>query len=174
MTARFAGLCAAFALAAGLAGCAASSDQSPSMNAMGMNAMSVNTKSANGIVTAKSAYGMDETVARLKQDIAGKGLMFFSEIDQAKLAQEAGIEARPSTLLVFGNPALGTQFITSNPQSGIDWPVRLLVYQDANGQVWTEYTDFHYVQARHGLADRDAQIQKASEVIASITSSVAQ
>jgi len=75
---------------------------------------------------------------------------------------------------VFGNPALGTQFITANPQSGIDWPVRLLVYQDAAGQVWTEYTDFHYVQARHGIADRDAQFQKASEVIASITSSVAQ
>ncbi len=129
--------------------------------------------SANGIVAARSAYGMDETVSRLKQDIAGKGLMFFSEIDQAKLAKDAGIEARPSTLLVFGNPALGTQFITANPQSGIDWPVRLLVYQDASGQVWTEYTDFHYVQTRHGLSDRDAQIQKASEVIASITSSVA-
>ncbi|WP_395019383.1 DUF302 domain-containing protein [Dongia sp.] len=166
MTARFTGLCAAIALAAGLAGCAASSDQPTAMTAPSM--------SANGIVAAKSAYGMDETVARLKQDIAGKGLMFFSEIDQAKLAKDAGIAARPSTLLVFGNPALGTQFITANPQSGIDWPVRLLVYQDANGQVWTEYTDFHYVQARHGIEDRDAQFQKASEVIASITSSVAQ
>jgi uncharacterized protein (DUF302 family) len=163
MTARFAGLCAAIALAAGLAGCAASSEESPSMTAM----------STNGIVAAKSAYGMDETVARLKQDIAGKGLMFFNEIDQAKLAKDAGIEARPSTLLVFGNPALGTQFITANPQSGIDWPVRLLVYQDASGQVWTEYTDFRYVQSRHGIEDRNAQFQKASEVIASITASVA-
>lgn len=163
MTARFAGFCAAIALAAGLAGCAASPNDSPAMSA----------GAANGIVAAKSAYGMDETVARLKQDIAGKGLMFFNEIDQAKLAKDAGIEARPSTLLVFGNPALGTQFITANPQSGIDWPVRLLVYQDANGQVWTEYTDFHYVQSRHGIMDRDAQFQKASEVIASITASVA-
>ena len=156
------GLCAAALLAAGLGGCAENADMHPAALAAG-----------NGIVAGKSAYGMDETVARLKQDIAAKGLKFFDEIDEAKLAKDAGIATRPSTLLVFGNPALGTQFITSNPQSGIDWPVRLLVYQDAAGQVWTEYTDFHYIQARHGIEDRDAQFQKASEVIASITSSVA-
>lgn len=127
----------------------------------------------NGIVTGRSAYDMAETVSRLKRDIAAKGLTFFSEIDEAKLAHDAGIAANPSTLLVFGNPALGTQFITANPQSGIDWPVRLLVFQDAAGQVWTEYTDFHYIQARHGIDDRDAQFQKASEVIASVTASVA-
>jgi uncharacterized protein (DUF302 family) len=162
MTSRLAGLCAALVLAAGLTGCAAFSSNASRMMA------------DNGIVATKSAYGMAETVARLKQDIAGKGLMFFSEIDQAKLAKDAGIAARPSTLLVFGNPALGTQFITANPQSGIDWPVRLLVFEDASGQVWTEYTDFHYIETRHGIADRKAQFQKASEVIASITSSVAQ
>jgi len=154
---------AAALLAAALGGCAESGDSmQPSALAAG-----------NGIVTGKSAYGMDETVARLKQDIAAKGLKFFDEIDEAKLAKDAGIATRPSTLLVFGNPALGTQFITSNPQSGIDWPVRLLVFQDANGQVWTEYTDFHYIEQRHGIVDRNAQFQKASEVIASITSSVA-
>jgi uncharacterized protein (DUF302 family) len=161
---RLTGILAVAALAAGLAGCAASSGESASMTAM----------ADNGIVAQKSAYGMTETVARLKQDIASKGLMFFSEIDQAKLAKDAGINTRPSTLLLFGNPALGTQFITSNPQSGIDWPVRLLVFQDQAGQVWTEYTDFKYIEARHGIADRNAQFMKAAEVIASITSSVTQ
>ncbi len=156
------GLCAVALLAAGLGGCAESHNMRPAALAAG-----------NGIVAGKSAYTMDETIARLKQDIAAKGLRFFSQIDEAQLAKDAGIAARPSTLLVFGNPALGTQFITSNPQSGIDWPVRLLVYQDAGGQVWTEYTDFHYIQARHNIADREAQFQKASEVIASITASVA-
>jgi uncharacterized protein (DUF302 family) len=163
MTARFIGCCAAFALAASLAGCSVSSSDSQPGTGM----------ATNGIVSSKSAYGMAETVARLKQNVAAKGLMFFGEIDQAKLAKKAGIETRPSTLLLFGNPALGSQFITSNPQSGIDWPVRLLVYQDASGQVWTEYTDFAYIQARHGIVDRGAQFQKASEVIASITASVA-
>jgi hypothetical protein len=75
----------------------------------------------NGVVRLKSAYAVDETVARLKQDVAAKGIKFFDEIDQSKLAAEAGIKLRPSTLLIFGNPPLGTQFITANPEAGLDW-----------------------------------------------------
>ena len=127
----------------------------------------------DGIVKVKSAYSMDETIARVKQDIAGKGIMFFSAVDQAKLAADAGITLRPSTLLLFGNPPLGTLFIKANPVAGLDWPVRLLVFQDANGDVWTAYTDFAYIARRHQIMgmDNDAFV-KASGVIASITSSV--
>ena len=130
------------------------------------------TAAANGIVVAKSGYAMSETLVRLKQDIAAKGLMFFQEVDQSKLATAAGVDLRPSTLLEFGNPALGGQFMTANPQSGIDWPVRLLVFEDPNGQVWVEYTDFAYIAKRHAVTDRDPQFKMASEVIASIASSV--
>ena len=130
------------------------------------------TVGADGLVKVKSAYGMDETVARLKQDIADKGIMFFMAVDQSKLAADAGIKLRPSTLLIFGNPPLGTQFMTSNPFSGLDWPVRLLVIQDETGEVWTAYTDFAWIARRHGITDRDQQFKMASAVIDSITSSV--
>ena len=126
----------------------------------------------NGVVRAKSAYAVDETVARLKQDVAAKGIKFFGEIDQSKLASEAGIKLRPSTLLVFGNPPLGTQFITANPEAGLDWPVRLLVFEDESGAVWTAYTDFAWIARRHGIKDREAQFKMASMVIESITASV--
>ena len=129
--------------------------------------------SASGVIAAKSAYGMEETVERLKKDVAAKGVTFFQEIDQAALAAKAGIALRPSILLIFGNPPLGTQFITANPQAGLDWPVRLLVYTDAKGQVWTAYTDFAWIAKRHGVQSRDAQFHMASEVAASIVSSVA-
>jgi uncharacterized protein (DUF302 family) len=127
---------------------------------------------ADGVVTVRSAYGMDETIQRLKADIASKKIKFFDQIDQAKLASAAGIELRPSTLLIFGNPPLGTQFITSNPLSGLDWPVRLLVFQDKKGQVWTAYTDFAWIAQRHEITDRQAQFKMASMVIESITASV--
>jgi len=127
---------------------------------------------ANGIVKVKSAYGIDVTVARIKADIAAKGITFFQEIDQSKLAAAAGITIGRSTLIVFGNPALGTQFMTRNPESGIDWPVRVLVFQDAQGIVWATYTDFAWIARRHGIAD-DAPFKMASEVIASVTTSVA-
>jgi uncharacterized protein (DUF302 family) len=129
-------------------------------------------KSNDGIVRVKSSYNFQETIARLKKDIAAKGIRFFSEINQTDLAAEAGIKLNPSTLLVFGNPPLGTQFIAANPNAGLDWPVRLLVIQDSTGAVWTVYTDFAWIAARHGIVNRTEQFKMASMVIASITSSV--
>jgi len=164
MSIRSLGLCAAALLAASLAGCAPQPDTNLAANP---------AASAYGVVAVKSAHPFADTLALLKADVAAKGLVFFQEVDQQKLAADAGIATQPSTLLVFGNPALGTQFITANPQAGIDWPVRLLVYQDAAGQVWAEYTDFAYIAERHAIASQDPQFMKASEVIASIASSVA-
>lgn len=127
---------------------------------------------ADGLIKVPSAYPFDETVSRIKQDIAAKGIMFFMAVDQAKLGGKAGITLRPSTLLVFGNPPLGAQFLTSNPDSGIDWPVRLLVRQDETGAVWATYTDFGWIARRHGITDRQAQFATASGVVDSITASV--
>ncbi|MGB6273453.1 MAG: DUF302 domain-containing protein [Pseudolabrys sp.] len=129
-------------------------------------------KSNDGIVRVKSAYSFEETIERLKKDVAAKDIRFFSEIDQSKLAADAGIKLNPYTLLVFGNPPLGTQFMTAIPNAGLDWPVRLLVIQDSAGAVWTIYTDFTWIAARHGIANRTEQFKMASMVIASITSSV--
>jgi uncharacterized protein (DUF302 family) len=129
-------------------------------------------KADDGVIRVKSDYGFQEAIERLKKNIAAKGIRFFSEIDQSKLAAEAGIKLNPSTLLVFGNPPLGTQFMTSNPNAGLDWPVRLLVIQDNAGAVWTVYTDFAWIAARHGIVNRADQFKMATMVIASITSSV--
>ena len=127
----------------------------------------------DGVIRVKSAYPMAETIARLKGDVAAKGIMFFSEVDQKALAQKAGIAVRPSTLLMFGNPPLGTQFINSKPEAGLDWPVRLLVQQDEKGDVWAVYSDFGWIARRHGIAgDAAKPFQTASGVIASITSSI--
>jgi len=126
----------------------------------------------DGIVRVKSAYSVAETVNRLKKDVADKGIIFFSEIDQSELAAKAGIKLSPSTLLVFGNPPLGIQFLTSNPDSGLDWPVRLLVRQDANGDVWAVYSDFEWIAQRHHIKDRGDAFKMASMVIQSITSVV--
>ncbi len=125
-----------------------------------------------GVIRVKSAYGVDETIARLKADIAAKGIRFFDEIDQSRLGAETGIKLNRSTLLLFGNPPLGIQFLTANADAGLDWPVRMLVSQDARGQVWVSYTDFTYIAHRHRIMDRDPQFAMATMVSASIASSV--
>jgi uncharacterized protein (DUF302 family) len=128
--------------------------------------------SDDGVVRVKSAVPMPEAISRIKADIAAKGIKFFFEVDQSKLAADAGIKLRPSTLLVFGNPPLGTQFITANPNAGLDWPVRLLLTQDDNGDVWAVWTDFDWIAKRHNITNREAQFKMATTVVKSITSTI--
>src|SRR4051794_1274179 len=85
----------ALAASSGLAAAPAMAQQAPA------------TATAQGVIRVKSAYGFDETVTRLKADIAAKGIRFFDEIDQSQLGAGANIALRPSKLLIFGNPPLG-------------------------------------------------------------------
>ena len=133
-------------------------------------AVPVASAPAEGVVRQRSDYGFDETVKRLKADIAAKGIRFFDEIDHAALGKGANLPINRSTLLLFGNPPLGVQFLQSNPLAGLDWPVRMLVTQDENGTVWISWTDFRFVASRYQLKDREGQIAMASEVAASIAS----
>ena len=125
---------------------------------------------AQGVIKQRSDYDFDETIVRIKADIAAKGIRFFDEIDQQKLGAGANLPIGRSTLLLFGNPPLGVQFLQSNPLAGLDWPVRMLVTRDEDGSVWVSWTDFHFVATRYQLTDRDAQLAMASEVAASIAS----
>lgn len=129
------------------------------------------TAPAAGVLRVKSAYGVDETVERLKADIATKGIKFFIEIDQGQLGAGANLNIRPSRLILFGNPPLGVQFLQSNPYSGLDWPVRMLILEEADGSVSVAWSDFAYVANRYSIRDREAQFKMAGEVAASIASS---
>lgn len=123
-----------------------------------------------GIREVISAHSVDETVALLKADIAAKGIRFFDAIDQSALAKTADIVLPRSVLIVFGNPPLGIQFLTSTPYAGLDWPVRMLVFDGADGKVHIAWTDFDYIGRRHGIADRAPQLKMANEVAASVAS----
>lgn len=127
-----------------------------------------------GLVEVRSVYGIDETISRIKADIAAKGIRFFADIDQSALGAGANIAIKPSHLLLFGTPPLGVQFLTSSPYAGIDWPVRMLVFENADGSVTIAWTDFNYIAKRYGITDRAAQFKMASEVAASIASSATQ
>ncbi len=123
-----------------------------------------------GIIEVVSRHDVDTTVALLKADIAKKGIRFFDAIDQSELARSADIALARSVLLVFGNPPLGIQFLTSTPYAGLDWPVRMLVFEAADGKVHIAWTDFRYIGRRHAMTNRDAQLKMANEVAASIAS----
>lgn len=123
---------------------------------------------ADGVQRLKSGFGFDETLTRLKADVATKGIRLFDAIDQSELGVSVNIKTRRSTLVLFGNPPLGVQFLTSNPLAGLDWPVRMLVVEDADGAVWVAWSDFDWIGKRYRIGDRAAQLKMASEVAASI------
>jgi len=125
------------------------------------------TKAA-GVLRLRSANGFDATVARLKADVAAKDIRFFDEIDQSRLGADAALPIGRSTLVLFGNPPLGVQFLQANPYAGLDWPVRMLVVEEADGSVWVAWTDFGWIARRYAIAGKDAQLAMARDVAASI------
>lgn len=123
---------------------------------------------AEGVIRLKSANSFDETLVRLKADVQAKGIRFFDAIDQSGLGSQANLKTARSTLVLFGNPPLGVQFLQSNPYAGLDWPVRMLVVEQTDGSVWVAWSDFGFIRERYAIADKDAQFKMAGEVAASI------
>lgn len=129
---------------------------------------------AQGVLRAASAHSVDDTVARIKVAVETKGIRYFAAIDQKALGDGASLPIRKSTLVLFGNPPLGVQFIQSNPYAGLDWPVRMLVRETENGATEIAWTDFAYIGRRYGITDKEAQLKMASEVAALIASEAGQ
>jgi uncharacterized protein (DUF302 family) len=128
---------------------------------------------AEGVLRVRSANSFDETVVRLKSDVQAKGIRLFDQIDHAALGAQADLKTGRSTLVLFGNPPLGVQFLQASPYAGLDWPVRMLVVEEADGSVWVAWTDFAVIAKRYAIRDRDAQLKMASEVAASIAAAAA-
>jgi len=124
--------------------------------------------SADGVLRLQSVHDVDQTVARIRASVESKGIRYFGAIDQSELGANAGLPIGKSTLVLFGNPPLGVQFLRANPYAGLDWPVRMLVTTDGDGRVWISWTDFHFIAGRYRLSGLDAQLKMASEVAATI------
>jgi len=120
------------------------------------------------VIRLESANTFDDTVVRLKADVAAKGIRLFDQIDQTALGAQVGLPVHRSTLILFGNPPLGVQFLQSSAYAGLDWPVRMLVFEDANHKVWVAWTRFDVIGKRYTITDRAAQLKMASEVALSI------
>jgi uncharacterized protein (DUF302 family) len=106
---------------------------------------------AAGLITTRSSYGPTETMNRLEAEVKAKGMTVFARIDHAAGATSVGLSLRPTELLIFGNAKAGTPLMQSAQTSGIDLPLKALVWQDASGHTWLSYNDPGCVAERHGL-----------------------
>ncbi|WP_310473864.1 DUF302 domain-containing protein [Sandarakinorhabdus sp.] len=128
---------------------------------------------ADGVVRIRSSHGFEDTVTRLKAAIAAKGVRFFDAIDQQALGREANLPIGKSTIVRFGNPPLGVQFLQANRYAGLDWPVRMLVVEEADGSVSLAWTDFQFMAKRYGITTKDAQFKMAADVAGAIAADAA-
>lgn len=121
----------------------------------------------NGIVNIPSLHSVDETVAKLENILHNKGVKEFALIDHSGEAEKAGMQMRPTKLLIFGNPKAGTPVMVAAPSVAIDLPLKILVWQDGGGKVWISYNAPSYLQARHGFPQELVQNIAAVEELAS-------
>ena len=102
----------------------------------------------DGLITKPSRYSVTETVTRFEAAVKQKetvGFTVFTEIDHAAAAKKFGIDMRPRTVIVFGNPKLGTPAMVKTPLLAIDVPPKALVWEDDQGKVWLSYNSSDYV-----------------------------
>ena len=106
---------------------------------------------ASGLIDISSNHSVDETLAKLKAILQAKGVTLFALVDHSGEAAKAGLKMRPSKLLIFGNPKAGTPLMLAAPRIAIDLPLKILIWEDAQGKVWVTYNSPVYLQERHGL-----------------------
>jgi uncharacterized protein (DUF302 family) len=94
---------------------------------------------------------VDATVERLQKILDAKGVRLFALIDHSGEAARVGMTMRPTRLLIFGNPRAGTPLMLAAPSIAIDLPLKILVWEDADGKVWLTYNSLEYLQRRHGV-----------------------
>ncbi len=122
-----------------------------------------------GLIKKKSPHSVTQTLDRLEKVLKDKGFTIAVRWDHGAGAKKAGIELRPTQLLVFGNPKVGSHFFTSNQTAGIDLPMKALAWQDEKGQVWLAYNDPAYIAERHGITDRAEIVKKMSGALKKFT-----
>jgi uncharacterized protein (DUF302 family) len=106
-----------------------------------------------GMVSVKSPRSVADTVIRLEAELAQRKLAVLAKINHAAAAGQVGMSLRPTTVLIFGSPQVGTPLMQCAQAAGIDLPMKALVWEDAAGQVWLGYNDPIWVARRHGSTD---------------------
>jgi uncharacterized protein (DUF302 family) len=104
----------------------------------------------DGLVVSASRFGPKETMDRVASEVAALGITVLARIDHGAAAAKAGLELRPTEVLVFGNPKAGTALMQATRTIGIDLPLKMLVWQDDNGTTWLAYNDANWLAKRHG------------------------
>jgi uncharacterized protein (DUF302 family) len=129
---------------------------------------------SNGLIQLKSNFSIEETATRIESLLKERNLVLVAKVDHAASAKSIKLKLRPTRLFIFGNAKTGTPLMQCNQSVGIDLPMKALVWQDAQGQVWFGYNDPQYLRDRHQLKKCDQEINAASQAMKALAAAVTQ
>jgi uncharacterized protein (DUF302 family) len=129
------------------------------------------TATANGIINVESHRSVDETVERLRGILAAKSVTLFALVDHSGEAAKAGMTMRPTKLLIFGSPKAGTPVMLAAPSIAIDLPLKILVWENADGKVWLSYNAPEYLRERHNVPE---ELTQSLAVVAALAAKAAE
>jgi uncharacterized protein (DUF302 family) len=119
----------------------------------------------SGLISVKSAHSVGETLDRMEALLNKKGMTIFKRINHAKGAKGAGIDLRPTEVLIFGNPKIGSPMMVCAQTIAIDLPQKALAWEDESGQVWLSYNDPSYLVSRHNMKGCDKVVNKVTKAL---------
>ena len=117
-------------------------------------------QAAEGLINKTSSYNVQKTMDRFEKIVKDKDFNVIARVNHTAAAKKSGSTLRPTELLIFGNPKLGTQLMLSNQTIGIDLPLKVLIWEDDKGVVTLSYNDPAWLQKRHGITDRNKAFAK--------------
>ena len=132
-------------------------------------AMVPGARADHHMIVKASPHSVAKTLDRLSAILEKKGITVFKRIDHAAGAKKVDIELRPTQVLIFGNPKLGSPLMTANQQIGLDLPLKALAWKDEAGKVWLGYTTPAELQGRYGVKGRDEVFKKMTGALNKLT-----
>ncbi|MCR9215507.1 MAG: DUF302 domain-containing protein [Proteobacteria bacterium] len=123
----------------------------------------------DGLIIKTSDFDVGKTLDRLGIALERNGIKVFARVDHAKGAKSVDLELMPNSVLIFGNPKLGTPLMTANPAIGLDLPLKAVAWQEKDGTVKLAYTDPNWLAARYGITDREKVFMKMTGALKKFT-----
>jgi len=121
---------------------------------VGFALVGCDSKKGAFLETVETQNDVPTAVSKLISTIKAKGLTHFETIDHAKNAKESGLRLKPETVVVFGDPKMGTILMQCNPSIGLDLPLRMLFTTDYEGKTAITYTNPEYWSLKHNIKDK--------------------
>ena len=128
---------------------------------------------ADGMTVVESNHSVADTVTKLAKVLESKGMNVFARINHTEGAANAGIELRPTEVLIFGNPKVGTPLMLCSQSIAIDLPQKMLAWEDADGKVWLGYNAPDYLKTRHATEGCDEVFAKVTGALGNFAAAAA-